>query len=445
MRRFMRGCHYGWDLAQRQIGHLVVEYEESRRLLRSELKASRRNRDNLAIERCRTLIDCLESRQIVLRRLADTILYHLFSMQTWIPRHIMTEYRIRDIDPRVVKDTLQVATMLNAENRTSFHLVADLTTVVHVGDLVRIRPYEQSKKWDLIELKHGRMNSILQGKLQAPEISDETKLNEIREQYGAKAAVQAKRMAKQQSRHDEFMRLVETDKGIDILHNVPVNFVPESVEVLIYDDKLRDICLSARSTGLEVCVVGGCLRLIALGSKLQQLFSRSGIAHLLYHMQFGIKECVLTQTPEQEISKLDSIFPFFDLVRMNLRAMWPPPLFLWPLPRDLVIDLLFGRVSVYAQLDFDRLFERAEAKGMEMRWATDEEIGLHSIAKRIPGSPNAKGIKVNLKGAPEPCQIILGGFLARMFVEFMSPNQFLELVREGPWRARPGSASLQRP
>jgi hypothetical protein len=39
---FIQKCHYGFDLAQRRIGRLVVEYERRIRLLEADLKEFRR-------------------------------------------------------------------------------------------------------------------------------------------------------------------------------------------------------------------------------------------------------------------------------------------------------------------------------------------------------------------------------------------------------------------
>src|SRR5205823_4452382 len=49
-RRFVRGCHYAWDLAQRDIAQLVIEHEQRARLLRKQLKIDLRNRNKAEVE-----------------------------------------------------------------------------------------------------------------------------------------------------------------------------------------------------------------------------------------------------------------------------------------------------------------------------------------------------------------------------------------------------------
>ena len=65
-----------------------------------------------------------------------------------------------------------------------------------------------------------------------------------------------------------------------------------------------------------------------------------------------------------------------------------------------------------------------------MTWAKDKEISLRESAELIPVSPNARGVKVKLRGSPhEVDQVLFGGFLGRTFLELVSPAQLLELVR----------------
>jgi len=67
------------------------------------------------IDKNKQLVACVETRQIVLRRLADTILFYLFKMQNWIPRRMMLEYRIHDIEPETLRRTVERASDLNRE------------------------------------------------------------------------------------------------------------------------------------------------------------------------------------------------------------------------------------------------------------------------------------------------------------------------------------------
>lgn len=284
-RRLIRGCHYGWDLAQRKICELVIDYELDIRKLKQELKESLRNRNREEIESKKRLIHCVETRQVVLRRLADTILYHLFKMQNWIPRRMMLEYRIHDIEPCTLRKTIEIATDLNREERLDFHLAADLTTTVHVGDLVKVSFASKPPKWSLIELKEGKMNALLSDIIEkgGEGLRDEH-ITKIRDQFGSKAVSQAQRMIRQQDRHREVMRAVETDEGIDIMHNIPIKLKPDEVEIDEYRETVGNLCEKARTEGVAVSIVDGCFRLVAVNDTNYEKLGRMGVAHLLYHL-----------------------------------------------------------------------------------------------------------------------------------------------------------------
>ena len=258
-------------------------------------------------------------------------------------------------------------------------------------------------------------------------------ISKIRDQFGIKAVSQAKRMLRQQDRHREVMRAVETDEGIDIMHNIPVRLHPDEVEIDDYRETIGNLCEKARTDGVAVSIVDGCFRLVAVNDQNYEKLGKTGTAHLFYHLQFGIRDCTLSAQNTNELHELGKIYPFFDLVQLNLHAMWPPPVFLW-LPQDFVLDLLFGRLAVFGQLDYTKLFERARSEGFEMRWIQRKELGeLQRLSGMIPGSPNAVGIGVKIADDPL-CkeQFILIGYLSRMFLEFMSPSQFLSHSRASP-------------
>jgi len=133
-----------------------------------------------------------------------------------------------------------------------------------------------------------------------------------------------------------------------------------------------------------------------------------GVAHLLYHLQFGIRDCALSAQNKNELREMSELYPFFDLVQMNLYAMWPPPVLFW-LSQGFVLDLLFGRLSVFGQLDYTKLFERARSEGLEMTWIERKELGeFQGLSGNIPGSHHAVGIGVKLAADPSfPEQFIL--------------------------------------
>jgi len=80
-----------------------------------------------------------------------------------------------------------------------------------------------------------------------------------------------------------------------------------------------------------------------------------------------------------------------------------------------------------------------------MRWIQRTELGeFKGLSEVISGSPSAVGIGVKIADNPSfKEQFILIGYLSRMFLEFMSPSQFLELVRKDFEFAAAGGAAVR--
>ena len=55
-----------------------------------------------------------------------------------------------------------IAHQRNREDRLKFNVVCDLTTAVHIGDLVEVDRTNLTKpSWRVVELKEGKMNAVL--------------------------------------------------------------------------------------------------------------------------------------------------------------------------------------------------------------------------------------------------------------------------------------------
>jgi hypothetical protein len=162
-RRFIRGCHYGFDLAQRHIGKYVLQIEEQINIFEGDLKKFRSKNKHKAAASL-DQIKVLRNRQLVLRRLVDSILYSMLvtSEDHWAMKHLSIEGRVKRIDLVTLPKMIDEAVARNKSDRMSFHLVCDLTTGAQIGDLIRIdRSSPDKAPWEVIELKYGKVNAIL--------------------------------------------------------------------------------------------------------------------------------------------------------------------------------------------------------------------------------------------------------------------------------------------
>ena len=120
-RRFLRGVHHGFDLAQGRVATAVIDLNQIRQRVSADRAADAHERTQL--------LRVLDNRQLVLRRVIDSILFQMLMPETRALRYFSLESRMRPIDPVVLERTVQIAHQRNQTDRLKFNVVCDLTTV----------------------------------------------------------------------------------------------------------------------------------------------------------------------------------------------------------------------------------------------------------------------------------------------------------------------------
>jgi len=429
----MRGCHYGHDLAQRQIGLTLIELETRCRKAEIELRELRRTRDSRADAKIE-LIRIIQTRQLILRRIIDSILCTMIRNQTWILKRLIVHKDLQRIDPAALSETLRFAVERNGEERMRFSLVVDMTTFAHLGDLIEIDlTGESSSLWKVIELKEGRVNELLSGILDQKQWAlTEDDLKDIGATLGEKAPKQALRMVRRRKRLNQVKKIIESDKGIDPQFNETIRLFPDPIDVDNYAEAVNKVCEGAIQKGADVAIVDGCLRLLAVKSEHIRATNMGLVYHSYYHMARPGQPCLLADSAhrEEELHAMWRIPPFLDLIDFNLRAKWGTPLYLWLKP-EYAFEVLMGRIKVFAQFDFQKFFELAASHNIQLKWISSDPGGRFAkFSAVIPGSPNARAVCAQFQDGTE--QILLGGFFARALGDITTPMQLIELIERYP-------------
>ena len=442
--RFIRGCHQGYDRAQRGIAAALIEWEQTRRDAAALLSEHRRNRDARAAG---ALLQerVLANRMLVLRRLADSLIFTMVGFNPWIVKRFMAQKHTRPIDPLVLQRIVEYASRLNAESRYFFALVSDLTTIIDVGDLLRIdRTPGAGSKWTLIEVKEGRANAIISEIIQDAKAADDEQMNRVRAEFGEHGVRQARRMIRQQLRLQEVDKILTSDTGIDLVTNRKIFLSPEVYEAEDYVRALHHVIKSAREKGIGVSTVDSCLRIVAVKvDELGRNAAMTGVAHLFYHWSNPAAACAL---PDKKgfTAEVDpaTARPFVDLVAHSMIVRWSYPAFIWMLEPEELFDVVMGRVLIFAQFDIQDFVSRVEALGFKTNWITGKQAAeMKPFGGPIPGSPNAWALRVE---AGDSRVDYLVGFFGRLFTELMTPGDLLRMVRSDIARGPKGlSAACQ--
>ena len=434
-RRFIRSCHYGFDLAQRQISLNVIRIEEQISGLQDQLRVFRSARDPRAGEIIE-LIHVLQNRQFVLRRLVDSILYSILSPSEdyWVMKHLSIEGSVKRIDPKVVARTIERAVSLNKSDRMVFNLVCDLTTGVQIGDLIQIDKSSSDKvPWKIVELKEGRINAILNKTIEDA-VGDLSKpqLDAIQERLGASGVKQAGRMLRQRSRQTEIEKMARDDEGMSPMLNMKVKFIDER-KTLRLDSILSAVsrtCEEAKDKGVGVAIVDDCLHLLAVRSA-EIGGNNMSVAHMFYHVARNGGECLLNVPgrAKEELNAMRSVLPYFDLVEQNIKAVYGFPVFVWKQPLGVsTMDLVMGRVRVFGRFDFSAFFDLAQKDGISMTWNTKRPSAeTRRLSGLIPGSPNAWSVDVVFEDGTK--SEILAGFFRRVMTDLTPPRDLIKIMK----------------
>jgi hypothetical protein len=227
-KQFLTACHRGFEKAQNRI----VEHLQ-------DIKA----RTDLNPDEAWYL-------ELLWRKLADCIAEQLFLGRSHIMRRMSMDQQIRKVELSNLVRDLGEANKRNAESRMTFALLCDLTTYVHIADLVRIDRRHDPIRLTLVELKTGAENLVLERELAkyVPEPSSLQKIDEdpaIREQLKA----QAKRMLRQTIRRENVQTIMRTDRGTDTKFQTPLRLIGPEIKCPKYDGFLDELATNATKSG----------------------------------------------------------------------------------------------------------------------------------------------------------------------------------------------------
>lgn len=411
-RKFLSSCHRGFEKSQNRIVRLLCELEENTELPPDEK----------------------EYRELLLRKIVDGIATTMLQDKAHVARRLALHNEIPGISMPVVKEALSAANKLNSESRQTFALVADLTTFVHVTDLVRVdfRGYQPSVS--LIELKSGCVNQVLLEHLEqyAPQ---EESLQLIQEDPSIeeKHRAQAKRMLRQRIRLAQIDEVLTTDKGTDIQFNMPIILSKEEIVTESYDHFLDQLCDGAKSQVYAAGIVSSCIH-VGVGFSKDKGDARTRAIDALGHAirshlvdpPDGFAEVwdeVTSMVPHNEL------FKTFDILHSNLYAVPCKPLVSWSISRDNLISLVTKELCILVSFDVSSFIWLARQLGLEVsltsrKRATQEAQRLGSLT--VPRWGN-RGIEYM---TPEGPVLLLSGFFSRFINDLVNPLPFLKQIHE---------------
>jgi hypothetical protein len=157
-------------------------------------------------------------------------------------------------------------------------------------------------------------------------------------------------------------------------------------------------------------------------------------AHVFFHLANPGTACGFDggnpETQLEERMKIGSVPYFVDIADYNLNVPIADPIFAWP-DRDMVMDLVTGRVCTFVQFDLMAFLNLARSRGIQIDLLQGKRAkDSYGDSMRWPGSADIWGMEVKFDGDTRVS--LLSGFFARVFQNLTTPLQLVKMIQEMP-------------
>lgn len=429
-RQFIAACHLGFARAQSAIGGQVIDLDAAIRTARAELSAAKRNRDKDKAKELHSRIESLTNRQLVLRRVVDYIYFTLLNREAHRYKRFLLHREIQNIDPDVLKPALGFADARNRENALKFTLVADLTTGMHMADLVEVDRSGPEPELAIIELKTGETNRVLLDILaKKPDAATRAQLDAL----GPKARKQMARIVRQHGRLKDAFAVMTTDRGFDALSQSLIVLSKKPVPVDGFLGTLLSVCVEANKDGVSFSRIDECLSLVAIREDCGLTITDGLVKHYFYHLDPANAACLLRlggDGAHEEMRRVGQSPGFTDLGKFQLRDLSGPGLFAM-VPTPIALEIVTGKLRLFACFDIVRFFAFAEHHGIALTWGGRRESAdavRRKLSSPIPGSPGPSAV-VHYRVGEHARGTLFHGFFLRPFRDLLCSNDLIEMIR----------------
>lgn len=401
MREFRAACHRGYEKAQTKIVSMLEELEQT---------------DDLSPDEKRR-------RELLLMKVADGIAYTLLGTELHVMRRLTLHYYPQKPDLKIIRNALRVALDMNSESRATFALLADLTTFIHVTDILRIDFRSGERSISLVELKSGKVNELLISALDKYEPTpDALEVLKADPEIAEKHRNQACRMLRQRIRIEQINDLLENDEGIDIQIEKPIRLSKEGIAMDTYDHLINDLLTVARSEKFAAASVQQCIH-IGVG-----LDERPEIAEQKALFAARYSQNKVSQQPEYQakLSEITQSMPKNEIYKtlnpaeVNIHNCSYYPITMWSLEPDNKMVLIRRELQIMIFFDIVGFLLLGDSLDLEMTLSGKKEAAktCQEYGKRNVPLWGGRAIKIG-------DFMMFGGMLSRFLVDLSNPLTYL--------------------
>lgn len=344
----VRTVHAGFKKAQILIVNGLLQIQSEIKISKELLREARKQKSEKK-EHWLKEIKILEYKETVLKHLANTIFWQLIGGKLYIARRFYQNVPgSKNLEDTNYKSVMLVADKINKKN-DNFVLLTDITSYVQIGDLFGIIDGKQT----LIEVKEGEKNIKILKDINAVNNSD-LPVCELFEKYKErpKDIEQIRRILKQVKVANDEFNIIKNDRGYDPVTDRNIKIYTPKEDTQYFYEELRDLekQLSTRNFWAYT-VIDDCLH---VG---------------LYKNKFRI----LGEQVLETIAKDQKIENKIIVDARSVMNTMDCPLLFWPFSKQLIVDILFGKVMMFMMLDIDKFMKLFEQYGTTCSWTSRKE------------------------------------------------------------------------
>src|SRR5690606_26016656 len=298
-------------------------------------------------------------RQLVYRKLADSIAWQLIKGQHYVARRLFINQPPPVINSSNISDVIKRVNELNKDEQ-SFALISDLTSFIQIGDIL----WKTPKGLSIIEAKEGEKNETARELLDYLNLPEETDYDKVFPPYfNPKMKEQIKRMHRQDVRATRAVDVINNSIGKDPVSGKPMFITEVTSELDYYYDDIERLINDSKEKDWAYDVIDECLHIGAYRNNWTSYGS-------------SVLEYIVKQITAKDIKSIALL--------NNLNIQITEPLFLKPFDNKTILELLSGEVMIYMVLDYEQIIKKFNAQGVKANWSSKKET--HKIKDGDPYS-----------------------------------------------------------
>lgn len=406
-RDFIGACHRGYERAQRAVLQELAKIRSDTALSDDEKRY----------------------RELVLRRVIDGIAFVMLQQRHHVVRRLVLRNTPAFPEFSELERNVKEAERMNSESRQTFALAADLSTFIHVADIMRIDFRPSHKSIQFIELKTGKVNEVLIDKLAEFKPLDSELRRLSTSDVEPRHQRQAQRMLRQRIRLKKTIDVLRTDRGVDIQSGLPLLLKGPTRDLDSYDEVLDRLFDQAMKVEACAITIDGCLHLgVGHASTADQAQShaitavRRAVSMRRQDASKGYAEARKSVT-----SVLDEEKSYFvqNVFLNNLHGLTCRPFPLYSVNEAHLGSLVRGTLVLYGCFDLIGFFELCAKLRKKIRLTSRKEAAQYQQKGLMSELVSFERRLVEI-GASRGSYVMGRGMLARFFLDLVPPRQFLK-------------------